>query len=235
MLYLEKPEDKRIHGGIVVLEGWYTTEDAGVNPRLLLGDHPLHHTTCRRSDVEEAFPGKVAAGFQATFHVSEVLPWIKDGIVSLALVVEGEHPQTEPIQVTAGARITAAATRYAQGQKRFWLRDRLRCPLCRTGGPLRLGHEEVVCAGCGASFPQTTRAINMIGGGMQARFALKETENVSMHEYDSFSQAFVEEVRLRGGMVLDCGAGIRERSHPNVGPMSCFQTRISLVNQRRIC
>lgn len=43
---------------------------------------------------------------------------------------------------------------------------------------------------------------------------LVETENVSAHEYDEYALALIE--RHRDGLVLDCGAGLRNTYYPNV-------------------
>lgn len=43
---------------------------------------------------------------------------------------------------------------------------------------------------------------------------LVETENVSAHEYDEYALALID--RHRDGLVLDCGAGLRNTYYPNV-------------------
>lgn len=43
---------------------------------------------------------------------------------------------------------------------------------------------------------------------------LVETENVSAHEYDQYALALID--RHRDGLVLDCGAGVRNTYYPNV-------------------
>lgn len=43
---------------------------------------------------------------------------------------------------------------------------------------------------------------------------LVETENVSAHEYDQYALALID--RHRDGLVLDCGAGLRNTYYPNV-------------------
>ena len=55
-----------------------------------------------------------------------------------------------------------------------------------------------------------------------------------MHDYDPIARSLIEEIRVQGGMVLDCGAGLREVSDPGVVTTEIFDfatTDVLAVNE----
>ncbi|MEM9316158.1 MAG: methyltransferase domain-containing protein, partial [Pseudomonadota bacterium] len=68
------------------------------------------------------------------------------------------------------------------------------------------------CAACSAEYEHPKDALNFITPAMRDQFRIDATDNVSGHGYDPAAMEMIES----GGMVLDCGAGRKDVSFPNL-------------------
>jgi SAM-dependent methyltransferase len=66
----------------------------------------------------------------------------------------------------------------------------------------------------GAAIGHGAGVIDCLPDSLRVELALDATDNVSAHEYDEHALALIE--RHADGMVLDCGAGLRNTYYPNV-------------------
>lgn len=66
----------------------------------------------------------------------------------------------------------------------------------------------------GAAIGHGPGVIDCLPDSLRVELALDATDNVSAHEYDEHALALIE--RHADGMVLDCGAGLRNTYYPNV-------------------
>jgi SAM-dependent methyltransferase len=53
--------------------------------------------------------------------------------------------------------------------------------------------------------------LDFLPENLRHRFRIEDAEDISAHQYDEVAMDLVEDVRRRGGKVLDCGSGMRPR------------------------
>jgi SAM-dependent methyltransferase len=92
--------------------------------------------------------------------------------------------------------------------KQDWLLRHMRCPLC-TAHPLPYSPPEWSCESCGERYALVKNSANFITKEMSTDFNIVENENTSDHPYNPSARQIIDEVRVIGGMALDCGAGSR--------------------------
>jgi len=118
--------------------------------------------------------------------------------------------------------------------KRQWLSEHLRCPSC-CAGPLPLNEEALACANCGAIFGVRSRALDFLDLATSDAYHVEETENVSDHPFDGNAMSIIQQVGAAGGMVLDCGSGLKTVSFEHVVQMEIVDyplVDVLAVNQR---
>jgi SAM-dependent methyltransferase len=119
-------------------------------------------------------------------------------------------------------------------EKWDWLGRHLRCPSCAIA-PLALAPHGSTCAGCGASFGVRSRALDFLDLRTADAYHVNETENVSDHPFDGNAMSIIQQVGEAGGMVLDCGSGLKTVSFPHVVQVEIVDyplVDVLAVNQR---
>ncbi len=72
----------------------------------------------------------------------------------------------------------------------------------------------LLCARCGAAYPADGRAYNFLPPSLAKEFGIVHTGNVSANSYDGVAMNYI--YRHRDGLILDCGAGLRDKCFENV-------------------
>jgi SAM-dependent methyltransferase len=123
-----------------------------------------------------------------------------------------------------------------EASKLAWLVAHLRCPRCE-GWPLDVEGmaDALICVECGARYGWPRRAAHLLDGDLAGDYHIEATGNVSDHPFDGNADAIIGQVGARGGMVLDCGSGLKTVSYPHVVQMEIVEyplVDVLGVNQR---
>ena len=93
------------------------------------------------------------------------------------------------------------------------IRPVLQCPACASRD-FEDQPEALRCRGCGTTYPRSAERYDFLTPELRAIFNIVPTENVSSNGYDGEALNLIH--RHRDGLVLDCGAGLRDRYYGNV-------------------
>jgi len=195
--------------------GWYMfsesiSEDAPV--RILLNDRDVPVSVYRRPDVEAAYPKAFSRGFSAFVWLSQ---YIEDGHLRLTVDVSGRRVADKQYAVKPEVTEISAAQLRSKEFKRKWLLQKLRCPVCRS--PLTAAPQEhIACSQCSTAYATNEHCLDLIPPSFRNAREIQFQGNVCSHGYDRDVMEIVEDVRSRGGMLLDCGAGYRGSVDPNI-------------------
>ncbi|MCZ6689068.1 MAG: methyltransferase domain-containing protein [Planctomycetota bacterium] len=234
MLHLDLPEDGVIRQSRFRLQGWYAAKEAKIPDELLLGGRSFSFSPVVRSDVEAAHTGMRATGFGLTLHLSEIIDRIPDEGLRMELRTNGRELEGLTLSVTEEARKSAESGVAAWKEKQAWVRSHIRCSVCRTDKSLVIGEDVIRCPECETDFDQHFRAANLLAPDLDLPPRVHDSTAVSMHDYDDIARSLIEEIRAQGGMVLDCGAGLREVCDPCVVTTEIFDfptTDVLAVNE----
>jgi hypothetical protein len=206
--HLESPSPTHPPGNPAVLEvrGWIATQDPiesvdfedAALARLL----PIALTP--RPDVTQTY-GLPATGFAASCDYERVRH--HDTITLRYATPEGSFPIVVPVYRPSLDQLELKRLKLAR------VRARLQCPACGSPafddapGALR-------CRGCGAEYPFSAERYDFLTPELRAQFNIVPTQNVSSNGYDGEALNIIH--RNHAGLVLDCGAGLRDRYFPNV-------------------
>lgn len=72
------------------------------------------------------------------------------------------------------------------------------------------------CYACDARYQQNGTALNMLTLNMRAEMGIIESENVSDHPFDGHAMSIINDTGPYGGMVLDCGSGLKTQVFKHV-------------------
>ena len=94
------------------------------------------------------------------------------------------------------------------------IRPFLRCPTCF--GELRDSHpvRALACAACAIDYPFNEEHYDFLTPELRLQFDILATENVSANQYDGTAFNLIR--RNPEGLILDCGAGLRDKFFENV-------------------
>ena len=157
-----------------------------------------------RPDVTRVY-GLPATGFTASCPYGRVRHL--DTVTLRYRTHEGGFPIVVPVYRPALDRAALKKDKLAR------LRPLLQCPSCGstgfddTPGALK-------CRGCSTAYPGSPERLDFLTPELRAAFNIVSTENVSANSYDGEAINIIH--RLNAGLILDCGAGLRERYFPNV-------------------
>jgi SAM-dependent methyltransferase len=157
-----------------------------------------------RPDVVQTY-GLPATGFAASCGYESVKHL--DTITLRYVTREGSFPIVLPVY-----RPTLDIGELKR-QKLARLRPRLQCPAC---GSAAFDDEPKAlrCGGCSAEYPRSAERFDFLTPELRAAFNIVPTSNVSANGYDGEALNIIH--RLNAGLILDCGAGLRDRYFPNV-------------------
>ncbi len=75
-------------------------------------------------------------------------------------------------------------------------------------------NDYLLCTRCGAAYPVDGRAYNFLPSALAKEFGIVDTGNVSANSYDGVAMSYI--YRHCDGLILDCGAGLRDKCFENV-------------------
>jgi SAM-dependent methyltransferase len=139
---------------------------------------------------------------------------------SSATLAKGSSGAGAPARVAAISAFTRIFNRWtarAAPVKRDWIVEHLRCPTC--GGEresLFLARSAIECKLCGADYPVSRSALNMLPTTLRERYNIDGATKVSDHPYDAIALQLIDAARGNGGMALDCGSGSRTTVFPHL-------------------
>lgn len=184
--------------------------------RLSLGGVPIAFLPVDRTDVRTALGGAGILGFR--FHC-DLIELFGGGRDSVTLLVEADGAVLARYDLAVDAESAALLHRAQRdrAQKRQWIRERLKCPVCGGGGGFVEAVGGLACADCDCRFDTAfNQAIVALTPAIRDDFRIDPTENISAMGYDGMALDFIRKISDAGGMVLDCGAGLKDFMYPNV-------------------
>ena len=169
---------------------------------------PIDMVTVRRPDAEASHPERHVVGFQRLFPMDEVAATGGLRLRATAGALRVDHELLAPGSPGAADAVAAAvALRSAKARKAARIRPLLRCPRC-SGRELLDGRDGLTCARCASTYPVIDgRPLDFLPADVRDRFRISSTERISAWGYDERASAILE--RHHGGIVLDCGCGLR--------------------------
>lgn len=206
----------------LLVAGWIGADaDAEVTDLQLVDDtgRTFEVATVDRPDAEASHATRRVVGYQRLLRLDEVASC---RTLRLDATVGDHLVRHEVMAAGAGVATGADELRAAKERKAARIRPLLRCPRCtstelRDGpldGPLD-GAASLTCAGCASSFPTSPgHGVDFLPDDLRERFRITATERISAWGYDARTTAIVD--RHRGGLVLDCGCGLRPDYRDNV-------------------
>lgn len=100
--------------------------------------------------------------------------------------------------------------------KKQYLTQILKCPTCSKNG-FNLDTASTECSFCGFLIPKIDSALNFISEKECLDFSIIATDNVSANTSNGYiGYPAFDHVVSRGGWVLDCGAGSKQFTHPQL-------------------
>ena len=214
-IHIDVPHDGVIKNEITLLTGWYSLDIRAESVELSLGQEKVDYAKVERPDVRDAFPDRFGAGFSLVVDLSKYGKNVSDDSLTLSLVVDGQTTALRRMTVLEQARQRASHADAARARKRHWLLAHLRCLTCGCTG-LQEKQHCAVCANCGVVYQQKGHALNMLTEEVARRYKIVSTHNVSAHSYDKVARDVIDRATAAGGMVLDCGSGLRSEIDENV-------------------
>lgn len=195
--------------------GWMRSPQAPSSLAVSLGETPIYHELHRRSDLEALFPGIYTTGIYAVIdlavHREQI---VRAGHrLDVTLTVDGTLRYTQSVAVAPEALARAMAGPGLRARKREFVRAHAACPRCGAAMtvPAASG-TTMTCAGCGASFPQQSAALNFVPDAT----GIPKLLSTSLFAYSPHERDIIDGAGAAGGMVLDFGAGLRESIEASV-------------------
>jgi SAM-dependent methyltransferase len=167
-----------------------------------------------RPDVSAALPScPYVSGFVGQATGAE----ISDGQLRITIVTaSGEHtlahPLRPPLFPPAAPPAHFAITPEFKARKIRRLAGHLACPICKAILPDAPSRE--TCAGCGAAFEFSPTLLDFFTPAQRASIPAVGATGDSLGGYDEVMNALVQ--HFADGLILDCGAGLKDRLFSNV-------------------
>lgn len=209
--HVDSPTATPVHAFFAV-RGWIASQTPVKG--IFAGDPTANRTLAflDRPDVRAALPGYAhITGFVGQACADD----IADGnlqltIVSAAVEERVAWPLRPPLIPSAQPPQDFPVTDELKAKKIRRLSGRLRCTACKT--PLR--DLEPRCPACGATFEFSATTLDCMSPAQRATVPAVGEMHDSLGGYDEVMHALVH--RFAGGLILDCGAGLKSRVYPNV-------------------
>lgn len=236
-IYIDHPRPREISTAICIIDGWFSWKSSTASPVLRVDGLHVSWAPVDRPDVRRARPGQASQGFRMLLDISR-LPGDSDSRrrITLQLSIDGRIVAQRRLGVTSEAIHEARVADADRQAKREWLKEHVACPLCPGGaGELEFIDGSMRCGRCGETYPASSTALNFLPEDLREQFHIDEAEDISAHHYDPVALDIVEEVRRKGGKVLDCGAGLRPRVDAAVVCLEVIplpSTDVLAVNQK---
>ena len=204
--WIDVPEHGRFTNAFPICSGWIAWDQPDCTFQISLDGPrgPIPYDRISRPDVEQLFPGLSVLGFQATLETEIETA----GELPITANANGRILARMVLDVTPDSLASQEHLRASKQRKRAWCLSHWRCSAC-AAPDFKMNPGEIVCQSCGTSFPQDTRALNCLSATAYRLSRLTKTANISSHEYDDRAEQMIAEISMRGGKILDCGAGFR--------------------------
>jgi SAM-dependent methyltransferase len=182
------------------LRGWLATDSDVADLRAIVNRRPFGLHRYPRWDVQARHPTRRTTGFSVFVHLGELVDPAR-----VAIRVESTRGMLyESVQEATPAALEAA--RQDEGARRYkreWILPRLACLAC--GGDL---DQSAVCRGCGRAH-DVDGILDCLPPELRGQAELAFTGAVFSHPYDGDVERVIARAEGAGGMILDCGAGLR--------------------------
>lgn len=193
-----------------VFDGWTVSPVASEAIAIKVNGRPAPYHEIPRPDVEAAHPGLNAKGFMFFFEPD---PAIKDYRVHLRI---GDAERDLSLTVAPDELAQAAETAAIRESHKAFLDTALACPNCHAPIGLRdIADRRWNCPACGTAF-DCRAGLDLIPESFADRSSIRFHGAICSHPYDEHVEAVIARAAASNGMVLDCGAGWRNRIRPNV-------------------
>jgi SAM-dependent methyltransferase len=210
-IYLDEP-CAAIEHSFFHIRGWAAHEEAFDDLEVRVNGLKFAGVRYGRPDVAKAFPGCQTTGFSVFAKLDRLAPADEAVIQVRAKGVSFERA----VPVSPAALAEIPLTQEAQRRKRRWALAHVSCPACAT--PL---DESAGCAMCGRVYARSVSGpLDFI---QQPDGASSLAGPVCSHGYDGEVLRVIEMAEAKGGMVLDCGAGMRPSIRPSVVTTEIFE------------
>src|ERR1700731_4554341 len=201
-----------IDGLDAVIAGWVAGEYGDAPIRVLAGGEIVPHFMIDRPDVRAAYTQLAfTTGIGAPINVLNLAG------TEFPIVIEyGDEQISRKIRFTPQALEKRKIERKLRQEAKQWCERHICCPYCK--GDLISssdGQKGFLCVRCNQTYPQTMDAFDFLPPSL--RFALTpQPATTSANPYDPAALALIADTTSKGGVVLDCGAGLRSSRTPNV-------------------
>lgn len=211
ILHIDEPHTGVVEKSVDTIQGWFLAPLRTGEISLRLAGVRLTSVEVERGDAKQIF-GHYVRGFRAIADIDAVA--MKSSVIAdsvgLELVVNGTLVASRPLRLLNCDAASARASARKRAQKREWLKAKLACPRCESDTrSLEFMDQKIRCGSCGSSFNDDGKMFNFLPEEFKRDFNIDDWENISAHPYDDVAIEIIEEVRRKGGKVLDCGSGLR--------------------------
>jgi SAM-dependent methyltransferase len=210
IIFLDRPPpDTPMRAG-QAFDGWTISPDPSETISGTANGAPLRIHTIPRPDVETARPGRNAKGFMFFFEPD---PAVAGYRIHLRL---GDIARELAFTVAPEERAEAARMAAIRTAHRAFLKGALACAMCHAAfDPDEVADRLWSCRACGTAF-DCRAGLDLIPETYANKRDIAFQGAICSHEYDELVTAIIDGAAGNGGMVLDCGAGWRQRMRPNV-------------------
>jgi SAM-dependent methyltransferase len=198
LIFLDTPQHWTGLARNTVISGWFAS-DGDTEGSIEIDGRPVAWHPVDRPDVARDHPTKMCIGFLLFYEPSKDAEHL---VIRL-----GDALAEREIMAAAGYRAQAEEDAANKAAHRVFLRSALCCPICRKP---TMGEGVGLRCSCGASY-DWSRGLNMIPSSFRPK-DIKFNGAICSRGYDQD----VENIIASAGMVLDCGAGSRHSTRPNV-------------------
>ncbi len=213
-LYVDLPPHGEISTPISVIQGWFGWKPGKSTPLLKLNHVDAEWAPVQRTDVKRAMPTRHSQGFRIVLDLTQVdaakLRTSPTERFDLELVSDGIAVAKRTLRLTPEALRQSQLAPEHRRLKQEWLKDHMACPLCSPGeGQLDFLEGKIQCRRCGETFPHAGCGLDFLPPTLRHQFRIEDAPDISAHYYDDVAKNIIEDVRRKGGRVLDCGSGLR--------------------------
>ena len=210
IIFLDRPPPDTALRASQAFDGWTISPDPSETITVTVNGAPVRLHSIPRPDVEAARPGRNAKGFMCFFEPD---PAVADYRVQLRL---GDIVRELTFGVAPEERAEAARMAAIRTAHRAFLKDAVACAMCHAAfDPDEVDGQLWSCRSCGAAF-DCRAGLDLIPESYENKRDISFQGAICSHEYDGDVTAIIDRASRNGGMVLDCGAGWRQRMRPNV-------------------
>ena len=182
----------------VVLHGWYAGKVKLAKAVARVNGLDILLKLQSRPDVAAAYRRLQCHGFITVLDCSQfdLASCPQEGSkLAIEIIINDDEKRTFHVPIETGVAEAIRAVAVSHDRKLEWLKTSLKATFSSQISSL-----PVWC----------------LTDAQKKQFLIEETLNISSHSYDGIAQSMIKDVQDKGGMILDCGAGLRNHPNPNV-------------------